>query len=43
LVANEAFSNLQNRIDRDLVKELKQRKDDLLPGLHYVKKVEIGD
>ena len=38
LVGNDAFSNLQNRMDRDLLKELKQRKDDFLPGLDYVKK-----
>jgi arylsulfatase A-like enzyme len=38
LVGNEAFLNLQNRMDRDLMKALKQRKDDFLPGLDYVKK-----
>jgi arylsulfatase A-like enzyme len=38
LVGNEAFLNLHNRMDRDLMKALKQRKDDFLPGLDYVKK-----
>lgn len=38
LVGQAPFASIQNKLDRDLLNELKIRKDEFLPGLDYVKK-----
>lgn len=38
LVGQASHSAIQNKLDRDLLNELKIRKDEFLPGLDYVKK-----
>jgi len=38
LVGQTPFASIQSKLDRDLLNELKIRKDEFLPGLDYVKK-----
>jgi arylsulfatase A-like enzyme len=38
LVGQSSLAAIQNKLDRDLLNELKIRKDEFLPGLDYVKK-----